>query len=257
MLSIFQQMINEAILERYKDMSDKTKTIVGFLLSIVHMTPSLCVDTCSMTTHSLPSGIWITAQYNSLIHKAYTFYVFCATYFDKYKKLPTISYYMSNVYNGTYGDDGLNGVSEEVKDYFNGPAMATHMKSLGLDYTPADKGEWKYSTRRIEECSFLKRDFKFHSELGRVVAPLSLRTITSTLNYVRDDFRNTELTRDKLYNFQREAYLHELLYPELMRKVSTFCDDSGFEFIPLTRNYLKELYTDTNEYSGCMVSQFV
>jgi len=244
MLSIFQQILNRCILKKYVCLDLKVQRIVEYLLFIVMMTPSICVDEVVVTTHSLPTGLWMTGYYNSLIHKCYMAYAFCFLYFEKFDNVPLIEIYCKNVVNVVYGDDGLNSVSDEFKELFNGPSVSRVMMLLGLGYTQGDKGVWSYSVRSVYECSFLKRGFSFHHELGEIVAPLSLKSVQSTLNFVRDGFRNDELTLEKLYNFQREAFLHCVQYDVLMRRVETFTTDHNVQFMPLTKNYLINLYRE-------------
>lgn len=245
MLSAFQQKLNEVILSRCQ-FNDRDFKIAEFLLNSVFMTPCVVVDETYITTHSLASGGGLTAEYNSWIHKMYTAYCFCNLYFEQFSKVPTLYDYINNVENVAYGDDGLNGVSDGVKSWFNGISVSREMAKIGLAATNEVKGAFDYETRGIEECSFLKRQFRFHYGLGRIVAPLDLKSVKSTLNFVKDDFRNEELTRTKLQNFQREIFLHESQYSDLLDQAVSYCKLVDFPFTPLTQEYLSKLYT-----SGC------
>jgi len=65
----------------------------------------------------------------------------------------------------------------------------------------------------------------------------------STLNYVKDEFRNEELTRIKCQNFQREAFLHPApYYDNFMSKLKTKLDQTNFYVPFLTDEVLVDLY---------------
>lgn len=241
MLSTFQQALNSVIL-RKSGYTGNDRKIAEFLLNSIFMTPCVVVDTVYMTTHSLASGGGLTAEYNSWIHKAYMAYAFCSLYKRRTGQVPTVYDYMNNVVNVTYGDDGLVGVSDKVKEWFNGPSVTAEMASIGLAATTESKSTFDYETRSIYSCTFLKRGFVLHPGLGKIVGPLCKKSICSTLNFVKDDFRNHELTTVKLQNFQREAYLHFYDYPNLMSQMLAYCANVNFPFVPLEVGYLRSLY---------------
>lgn len=249
MLSTFQQLITTRIIVRMKNSNQFTEDQLRtseFLLKSLMMNPVICVDTVMMTTHSLPSGACLTAQFNSLIHKAYLAYSFFILYKEKFLIEPTLYYYNTNVYSAVYGDDGLTGVSDLVKDWFNGPSMRDVLRTIGLDYTPGDKNDWDYKTRSIYKCTFLKRSFYFHKILNAIVAPLQLRSVCSTLNYVKDATRNSELTLIKLYNFQREIFLHDT-YDDLLALAEQYLKNIEYNISWLPRQALVDMY-NRDEY---------
>jgi hypothetical protein len=242
MLQQFQTAVADHILAFCNYHGDDL-VIAKMLLQILCTTPTITNDEIIITTHSLPSGISGTAEFNSLINKMYGAYAFCSLYFKKHQSYPDVTTYIQNVCDNVYGDDKITSVSDKYVDLFNGATYEREMNALGLDFTPADKGEWTYTTRSYQECTFLKRAFKLHHELADIVAPLNEISMCGTLNFVKDDFRNDELTMVKLHNFQREAYLHSDKYGALMFVLDSFLKDRDIPFVPLTPKYLKELYT--------------
>jgi hypothetical protein len=244
MLSMFQQMVNDCIIKACAGATPEQTKMIRFLLQSICNTPTISVTDVFITTHSLPSGSFCTAEYNSIVQKAYMFYVFSSIYYKRFSCYPTIMEYINNVSHHAYGDDGLTGVSPSAKLYFNGPAVSDEFALLGLEYTPGDKADWNYNTRSIYECTFLKRAFKFHRGLSMIVAPLQAKTMKSTLNYVKDDYRNSELTNIKLQNFQRECFLHETDYDYLLGHIMDYTHNVSFDFQPLSRDYLVQLYLD-------------
>jgi hypothetical protein len=249
MLSTFQQILVDTIMTKLKESQVteelykgvKVEHIAQFLLHSIMMNPFVCVDEVWLSTHGLPSGCGLTAWFNSMIHKLYMFYCFCILYYKKFGCLPTIETYREHVVNCVYGDDGLTGVSYEYCDWFNGPTVRDIMKDLGLDYTPGDKGDWDYTTRSIYECTFLKRSFRMHLDLGTIVAPVSKKSMMSTLNFVKDPMDNESLTEIKLLNFQREAFLHED-YDVLMKYVRNFVEEKGLYPLWLSKQALIQMY---------------
>lgn len=240
----FQRELNEIIVNKFKG-SNKEKLVVKFLLELLVSCPHVNTDIAYITTHSLPSGRLLTADYNSLMNKFYNLYVFACLYFLKFGKLPSSSDYFQNVAFVAYGDDSLTGVSKRIIEWYNAISVQKIFREMGMDFTPADKGEWTYKSRSIYDCSFLKRTFALHKVLG-VVAPLDPLSMCSTLNYVKDVFRSGELTEIKLLNFQREAFLH-VSYKSYMKHVKTYLEDKNIQVQFLSEKALIDLY-NKDEY---------
>jgi len=239
MLSQFQQSLNQIICSKFS--GDKVDSVIlAQVLSTMIYTPTITLNDVYMTNHSLPTGRGLTADYNSMINKMYGAYVFYVLYKEKFSIAPTLTYYVSNVFDAVYGDDKITGVSNLCKDWFNGRTFETVCNKMGFEFTPASKGEWTYSTRSVYDCTFLKRSFRIHPSLG-VVAPLDRKSMLSTLNFVSDDFRNNELTETKLGNFQREAFLHPD-YISLMSHVDQYVQRVCVPFLALSDSYLRGLY---------------
>lgn len=261
MLPQFQQKAHEILVE-FLDLSEDDKLICNFLLCMLIFTPTVIENKCVVTTHGMPSGCGVTTFVNSLINKMYLAYSFHKLYNKEYNKNefkminPGIDLYLSNVVDNVYGDDKLVGLSDKVKDWFNGITIEGVMNEIGVGFTPADKGEWTYKYRSIYDCSFLKRGFLFNHKLKTIVAPLEKRSMLSTLNFVSDDFRNLELTLIKLQNFQREAFLHND-YDLLMDNVLNELEQKKFSsFVPLTEKYLQKIYHDPEfDYGGLLSLQ--
>jgi len=239
MLSQFQQVLNKELVSRFTGSSQDQLVLSQLLMTMVY-TPTITLNETYLTNHSLPTGRGVTADYNSLINKMYGAYVYYILYKEQFGKAPTISTYVKNVYDAVYGDDKLVGVETETSKWFNGKSFERICNIMGFEFTPASKGAWTYLTRSIYDCTFLKRSFRIHQTLG-IVAPLDNISMTSTLNFVSDDFRNEELTDTKLHNFQREAYLHQD-YHQLMATLLLWLKEHAYPFTPLTEKYLTTLY---------------
>jgi len=205
-----------------------------------------------LTTHSLPSGRFLTADYNSLMNKFYNLYIYCELFKQKFGTMPTFQDYSRDIRIVIYGDDHIVGCRREVLSWFNAFSYKEQMLKMGMDYTPADKGEWVSPYKNLLETQFLKRKFAFHSLLNKMVAPLDKLTMFSTLNYVSDQFRSDELIKEKLWNFQREAFLHPE-YESLMIYVRDYIKEKNFDsFSFLSERELCEIY-NRGDYGNTIV----
>jgi hypothetical protein len=146
-------------------------------------------------------------------------------------------------------------VTDDYKKIMNPSDFATIVRSIGLDFTTADKRPWddKNSYCDLTETTFLKRSFIVHPRIGRWVAPLEKKSMTSTLNYVSDELRDLELTVVKLQNFQREAFLHFDVYNKYMIQLESFLHinlpNINVKF--LSEKQLLKLYND-DEYGNLL-----
>jgi len=242
MLPQFQSTLRSVLVKKFCG-SALDKDILDNLLLIIQNCPTITLDDVYYTTHSLPSGISLTAEYNSLINKMLTAYIYYVLYKQQFGFAPKLSLFMAAVRDDVYGDDKLVSVNAETAKWFNGKTFEGIANVLGLDFTPASKGEWTYTTQSIEKCTFLKRGFVYNDFLQTIVAPLEMKTITSTLNYVKDATRRDELTTVKLLNFQRELFLHgSETYYTYMQLVNTFLTSINFEIQFLSVDSLIKLY---------------
>ena len=254
MLPQFQFALKQLLLDKY---DGPEKDVVELLLHLGINTPTLSMNEILMTTHGLPSGWFLTADFNSLVNIMYIAYVFYLSFFEEFKRNPTISEYTRSVMPFVYGDDCIIAVSANCKSFFNGPIFAKQIAHTGVLFTPAHKGEWDYETKSIDDCQFLKRGFKYHNLLGQIVSPLDLKTVFSTLNYVSDKEKNLEITLEKINNFQREIFLHPDVFEIEINRVKEYCTKQHIRFSRLDLDYLIDLYKNNpEEFSQGLLKTF-
>lgn len=225
--------------------------ILRQVLECIISTPILSKNKKFITTHGLPSGTALTAFYNSCINMMYSSYVYRMTAPFEYL---SVHHYLSNTNLFFYGDDIIGNVTEQVKPFFNPSSFSTILQPLGLDFTPADKGEWTDSNqfKDLTQCTFLKRKFYLHPKVGNMVAPLDHKSMEGTMNYITDKYRSVSLTLEKCANFQRECFLHPpSIYEEKMNILLTKCAMKGLRFKPLSEEYLLNLYR-SGEYGDLL-----
>jgi len=76
----------------------------------------------------------------------------------------------------TYGDDNAMSISEKCP-WFNHSSIQRCLAMIGIDYTMADKESESVPYIDFEQCSFLKRTWRYDGDLGVYVAPLDPTSI--------------------------------------------------------------------------------
>lgn len=242
MLPQVQRAVINIIASKCETVQDRF-IIRAILESLVH---SLVIlqDDLVMTTHSLPSGHFLTAIFNSLVNRFYT----AMWYYRNIKTkgiTPTVLSFFSDVLDFVYGDDKLVGVLRH-EDVLNARTCRSFFESIGLGLTTSDKREIDFDFQSIDEVDFLKRKFVFHEDLGKIMCPLDLRTLYSGLSFADSSKVMGDVVGDKIHNFQRELYLH----PNFDQNVSDFYDRLNrlnYPYLALPKSYLRFLYSDSIE----------
>lgn len=242
-----------SMLKRNYSESDVIK-VLDILLEYVISTPLITFNVAHIKSHGMPSGIAVTSFFNSFINKMYTAYAysFLVGKYDPYRngQKPLIADFVKFIIDSVYGDDKLVSVKESIAPWFNALTYKEVMDYIGIGFTPANKGVFVNSHQPLFNCTFLKRGFYYHHILNHIVGPLEILSMCSTLNYVKDEFRKTELTIIKSGNFQREAFLHpSQIYYSCMRTLESKLDQIELVVPFLREKELVELY-DTDNYGS-------
>jgi len=236
MLPQAQRLINGVILSRYQG---QNKDLLGYLLGLIPACPVAIQDDVYLTTHSMPSGNFLTAIYNSLVNRFYT-----AMWYRRVIGADAkVSSFLREVVDYVYGDDKLNGVINKNRG-LNALSMKEFYNSIGMELTTASKEQITREFEKMSEVSFLKRHFLFHPEVGRVMCPLDVKTIFSTLNWVDKSKDEREVMDGKISSFQRELYLHPHLFDDGVRLLRQKCQENSVPFVELTREYLLYLFNE-------------
>jgi hypothetical protein len=237
MLPQVQHAIYEVLSERFVGNVDELNCVLGFL--------NYCVvavnDDTYLTTHSMPSGSFLTAMYNSLVNRFYTAMWYYRQMLANGKR-PTVANFEKNVVDYVYGDDKLNAIRDPSLSFLNALTMKEFFQSIGMDFTDSHKGAIVTPYQHISEITFLKRSFVYHRVLKQVVGPLDLSTIYSTLSWLDGRKDPSIVLRDKINAFQRELYLHEDRYSTDLNILITKCKERSVDFVALSTDYLINLY---------------
>lgn len=227
-----QRAVNGVIIEKYRGVHKEV--LVQILENLVN-TPVLVGGSLFLTTHSMPSGSFLTAFYNSLVNRFYT-----AMWYARHTLHPVVGVFNQEVLDFVYGDDKVVGVSKTRTD-LTAVTMERFFSDLGMGFTDANKNPIISDYQPLSEISFLKRDFTFHNELGTIVCPLSLRTLQNTIAWI-DSRKEMQVVLDgKIDSIWRELYLHEQresLMQEFKMKVESVTGPRRW----LSINDIKSLY---------------
>lgn len=160
--------------------------------------------------HGMPSGNPMTSIMNSIFGMiAFRLCWLKCTHDQFISPQLSLKAFNENVQLVMYGDDNLVNVSDDFIGSFNQHTMMENFPAFGLKYTSDNKEDanppmW----RTLEEVSFLKRTFRFDTELGRYVCPLDLSTVDSMLDFTKRGGSGDSITLDNCENAMREWSLH-------------------------------------------------
>jgi len=235
MLPQVQRLVVDKIMEYYVGEGIEEARLI--LDTIVH---SLVViqDDFYLTTHSMPSGSFLTAILNSVVNKVYT-----ALWYYRTVDSPSVFGFWADVVDYVYGDDKLNGIRNGKGKYLNAISMRDFFNSIGMGFTDSMKKEITIPFQSLDEVTFLKRNFVYHNLLKRIMCPLDLRTIKSTLSWCDGKKDETVVLKDKVHAVQREFFLHhdrDHLLSDLYNRLNSY----NFIYEKLTYNYLTYLYKE-------------
>ena len=134
-----------------------------------------CNGDLVMLYGSNPSGHPLTVIINSVVNALYMRYCFIVLSEDKqctlFKKFVSLM---------TYGDDNVMGVCKSIP-WFNHTAIVEVLKSIGVEYTMADKESKSVPYININDVSFLKRSWRWDEDVKAYLCPLEEQSIHKML----------------------------------------------------------------------------
>jgi hypothetical protein len=150
-----------------------------------------------------PSGKYATAEDNCIKNVILAMYAYYASGHD-------IGTFFINVLIAAYGDDILMAV-KAMCPTFNAVVYAKLCKELyGLKFTTASKGDIVSNYISIDDASFLKRTFVYHSVLDRIVCPLDPLSVFKMVAWAlpSSSISDHEQIVDKCVSALSEIYFH-------------------------------------------------
>jgi hypothetical protein len=158
----------------------------------------------------------------------------------------------------TYGDDNAMGVHSSC-DWFNHTTVSKYLGARGIEYTAADKESESKPFKNIEDCTFLKRGFKFIPGTEWCMAQLEMKSIRKMLMYGLQSAAISEDQQciEKVDSAMREFFFYgEEVYNEHSALLQSVLSESRLDhlvrldtFRPWTRR-LAEFVEDTNKFHG-------
>jgi hypothetical protein len=107
-----------------------------------------------------------------------------------------------------YGDDNIINMSDFIAPIFNQVTITRGYADIGMEYTDEDKTGNIVPYRSLSEISFLKRKFRYDTDLCRHVAPLDLDTILEMTMWVRGDLDHNARCAINIEHAYRELAMH-------------------------------------------------
>ena len=233
--------ISDVLLEKYHGEYDE---ILQFLLETMRRSFVLVGDALYATTHGLPSGTWLTLLMNCLINKSLT----ALTVFRN-KKDATIKD-VEDIVDYVVGDDKIFGVPKRLAHVFNLKTMAKVASDLGMTCTNGDKTPITTESQPLEKLSFVKRNFYYHIDLGRIVGALDVSTLINTLQWMDSTKDRTVVMEGKMRSVQVEAYLHGRGVYEAFMRVMRKYDHTKALF---SEKQVREILQDPAGYERVML----
>lgn len=249
MLPQIQEIVMKVLGDHY--VGKLPKCVFNSLLQCLVGCLVIVNDDVYLTNHSMPSGYFLTALINCIVNFCYSTLWYYRTIknqrnIDLSFRSPTVGDFFKTLFPATYGDDLLSVVKKEPH-LFNAISFAKFCDEIGLGFTTASKTAIIDEFSSFDNLTFLKRSFAFDPRIGRVMCPLDLRTVRSSIMYYDSQKDLLTVMYDKLHAFQREIYLHKNLYEIYMQRLIDFCEKKKIHFIPLPENYLKYLYINESD----------
>ena len=192
-----QDMVNDIVKLRYRGNYPK---LLAFLLEIIVRSWILVRNKLYLSTHSMPSGSWLTALFNSFYNRSYSA---CSIARQAYiaNREPVVSWF-HEILDGVAGDDKLCGSPANLKDLFNALTLKEFFESIGMEFTTGTKQEIKEPYTPRDEISFLKRTFVYHPKIKKVMCPLSKETILNSIMWYDTKKELSVVLQGKINSFQ-------------------------------------------------------
>jgi len=157
--------------------------------------------------HGQPSGNPTTAITNSVYNSLSVRYCFYYRFLIElaWKNAPMFRRVIRML---AYGDDQLIAVSKTIQEHFNPIILSRLYAMIGMTYTSEDKGSQTSLFRDFNEVTFLKRAFDYDPNLHHWFAPLDIRSIRESCNWVRKSTSIENATLENVEDALVELYQH-------------------------------------------------
>jgi hypothetical protein len=240
--SQIQDLIAECVMERFIGSEEDRKILHTLLCSMIRSFV-LTREKLTLTTHSMPSGCWVTALFNSLLNRCLT-----AICLKRNKKNASLRDFRL-IKDYVLGDDKIVGVPKCLEDVVNALTMKEVAESLGMTYTDAKKGDINFKGKRLEECQFLKRSFMFNIRMNRVVGLLDMNTIIESLRFFSADKEYSVVMYGKLTAMQYELFLYGNHGLVLMNRILTLAKENNIFYKVFTQEHIAKTMCEEDTYA--------
>lgn len=118
----------------------------------------------------------------------------------------------------SFGDDNVLNIHDDILDLFNQQTISDVMRTLKHEYTDEAKTGHLVKSRKLDEICFLKRGFRWSTELQRTIAPLKLEVIYEMLNWSRNTIDPDVILMTNIEVAMREIVYHGRREYEILKK---------------------------------------
>lgn len=241
LLALIVLVIRDELMRIYKG---ENGDVLDYVMVTLARPWTLIADELYATTHSIPSGTWVTLILNCLVNKALV-----ALTIYRNKANPTVQDFL-DVISYVCGDDKIFG--SDAGSNYDLHTVKNTAESLGMTVTNGDKTPIDSPSRDLMDLNFLKRNILYHPILNRYVGALSISTLFNTIQWynidkVGESLTYEDLMRDKCNAVLVEAFLHSrncfLSFRDYMRRngvdglfteervLKILSDDDGYEVV--------------------------
>jgi hypothetical protein len=240
-LALIAMAIKDKLLSRY---NGNYPHVIDYVFVTMMRSWTVMAGDLYSTTHSLPSGTWLTLLLNCLVNKALTALTIYRTYVNK-GKTPTITD-VHNIVDYVTGDDKIF-ASDYLSDY-NLKTVATVATDLGMVVTNGDKTAITTMSQDMDKLTFVKRSFVFHPVLKRWMGALDINTLLNTLQWynTRSNASYDEILKGKCNSVLIEAYIHS---PACYEKFYAFMKSSLPNLELFNQDKIIDILNDDNGYA--------
>nr|DAZ87920.1 TPA_asm: hypothetical protein [Phagomor virus 1] len=176
----------EVVHEFYDD-GDENRRIRETLALSMFSGFRIADDVCYRLHHGMPSGVPITAVFNSLVNSLIFRICFVLLAKEHVKDKALLASFIASPTDWfsfrSYGDDHIVRVSKVVSGFFTMVNVSRLLASYGIEYTSTEKHEVACDFVEEKDLSYLKRKFVVRD--GSVFAPLEMDSIRELMNWVK------------------------------------------------------------------------
>lgn len=220
--------------------------VLSVLIEEIATSYNICNNIIYQVFCGLPSGNALTVILNTICHKLLI--RICWLGIMKEHSLSSLDNFRKYVVDIEYGDDGLISVHDNIKNYFNCETIAKYLKVFDFIFTDAEKtGNVKYT--KISKATFLKRGFKKHPRLQYILAPLEMKSITETPQWIFKCSDHKLATLENCKQSLNLAYGHGPEFFDSWKiKLNEALSKIGLEPIVTTWDQLDRLFFEGQEF---------
>lgn len=175
----------EAINAWYDDSEDNKRVRKRLIHSMIH-SYIVTLNVITQKHQGIPSGVAITAPFNSLCNALYLFTAIASIHKDHHKCLPRCSDLLRNCSITCYGDDHIVAISPSWREFVNFKKVKHFFSKHKIVYTDAKKTDKDFEFESLDEIFYLKRQFVRDKQCSHLFqAPLDINDLCEQINWVR------------------------------------------------------------------------